>query len=71
MELHREYEGLGTSIADWNVGRWVVIRGAHLGVYYGKMDAVRAMGPLSGNPVVVLAASEADADAILVNAHIL
>lgn len=37
LVLHREYDGVGTSVGDWNVGRWVVIRGVTPGVYYGKM----------------------------------
>lgn len=63
--LHEEYGAVGKSADAWNVGIWVVIRGVRPGVYYGKIDAVRALGPLTGHPVAVLASDEQDANAIV------
>jgi len=67
--LHKEHEAIGKSIAEWNVGIWVVTRGDRLGVFYGKLDAVRAMGPLRYRPRVELAGSEAHATALLDSSH--
>lgn len=67
--LHEEYSAIGKSIVDWNIGIWVVTRGTHKGVFYGKFDTVRAMGPLRYNPRVELASSEFHATALLDPSH--
>ena len=67
--LHQDYRAIGKTISEWNVGIWVVTRGDHLGVFYGKIDAVRAMGPLRHQPRVELANSETHATELLDSSH--
>jgi len=69
FDLHEEYHAIGRTIAEWNVGTWVVTCGRYNGVFYGKMDAVRAMGPLRLQPRVEFADSETHATALLNPSH--